>query len=82
MLVSYVSGTTSRWFEPLSMLFESVYETPNCKESLKRRFHETCSELYLELATLSVSRIEPKPLYGRIALMLTSGFAATVASVG
>src|SRR5690348_3054001 len=82
MLTSYVSGTTSRWFEPLSMLFDSVYATPKNSPLEERRLHAICSELYIELATLSVSRIEPNPLYGLIALILTPGFAAATASVG
>src|SRR5579859_708614 len=36
----------------------------------------------MEFATLSVSRIDPKPLNGLRALMLTPGLAATTAVVG
>jgi len=36
----------------------------------------------MELATLSVCRMEPNPKYGRRASLVTPGFAATVAVVG
>src|SRR5579885_286807 len=72
----------SRWLEPSSQLFESVYATPNKSPFEKRRVQFNWKELYRELATLSVSRMEPKPLYGRNASRLTPGFAWSVPAGG
>src|SRR6266566_2088413 len=62
----------SRWLEPLSMLLDSVYDTPNNSPPEYRRFQAIWSALYIELATLSVCRTELKPRYGRKALMFLS----------
>lgn len=44
------------------MLLEYVYDTPTDSPPDYRRFQAIRSPLYLELATLSVWRMEPKPL--------------------
>ena len=48
----------SRWLDPSSIVLDRVYETPNMSPPEKRRFQAICSELYMEFATLSVSRME------------------------